>query len=174
MALHFDLDSAFRDRFSYPNAADYQIGGDEIASWFLGSKQMNIMGGVPFRVRVSHVTLPYSPTVDVEPQLYLQFSTTNGVNKLLTIDGKHAAAQFVLIPSHPQRDTQTGAPLWLHYQSMTDQDLVLSRGTYYVVRITRRDGSVLTEYIEPASSLPLPPDMSRQTIVALSANCLTG
>ena len=170
MSLFFDLDSAFRDRFSSPNAADYQIGGREIDSWFL-TPTMKILQNVPFRVRVSHVTLPFAPSVDAEPQLYLQFSTTDGLNSLLTINGRHASAQFVLVPSHPQRDTLSGAPLWLHYHSSTDQDMVMNKGMYYVVRITRRDGTVLSEYVDPDPNLPV--DMTQQTMIHLQASPLT-
>lgn len=170
MTAYINLDSAFRNVRNYPNAADYQITGEEINGWFNTVASMMIRRNGAFHIRVCQMTLPYHPSVDAEAQLYVQFSDTDraSIGSLMTINGHHAYSPHVMVQSNVQRDVN-GVPIWIHYHSVTDQTAFMSKEALYSFRIFRRNGKVLDEYTDDPN---LPVDMRRQTLITLSVSAL--
>jgi hypothetical protein len=170
MSSYIDLVSSFRDREQFPNSADYTVTEDQVSSWFTAARTVR---GNPQKaqdrllefatsVKLLVLTVPFSPTLALQPRLYVDFHCRRYEDLYLinTISGFNRDARFVCVLDRIQVD-DNGNSVWMHYRSNMDQVLRFRRKDPVVFRIFTVDGVS----INPGDNLiPQPLDPFKQTL----------
>jgi hypothetical protein len=171
MATFIDLDSVWRDRDSYPNENNYELGPKKIESWFKSARSVRAYPQNPnlqplefaTTVNITYMTVPYSETVSEFPRLYVNFRSQKykDIHLINTIEGRHMDAKFICVFDKIQSD-RNGNPMWIHYKCDMEQTMRFERGEPIVLQITTRDGSVLPQLDTPPDQ---PPDPLKQNLI---------
>lgn len=171
MASFIDLDSMWRDRESYPNENDYELGPRKVENWFKSARNVRTTARNPnvrplefsTTVNIRHMTIPYSETVSEFPRLYVNFHSSKyrDVHLIDSIEGRQTYSKFICIPEKIQNDSN-GNPLWIHYKCCMEQTMRFERGDPVILQITTRDGSVLPQL---DTNPDVPADPVKQTLL---------
>ena len=170
MANFIDLDSIWRDRETYPNENDYEVGPNQVDTWYKTARAVRALPQNPnilplefaTTINIRYLTLPYSETLSEFPRVYINFRSKRyaDIHLINSIDGKQIDSKFVCIPERVQND-RNGNPLWIHYKCHMEQTMRFVRGESVVFQILTRDGSILPQL---DTDVPSDPDPTKQTL----------
>ena len=154
MANFIDLDSIWRDRETYPNENNYEVGPSQVETWYKTARAVRALPQNPnilplefaTTINIKYLTLPYSDTLFELPRVYINFRAKrySDIHLINAIDGKQADSKFVCVPDKIQED-KNGNPLWIHYKCHMEQTMRFVRGEPVVFQILTRDGSILPQ-----------------------------
>lgn len=173
MASFIDLDSLWRDRYTYPNPCDYEVTPGQLTTWIRAAREIkstpNNTNTRPLEfsteVQVVSLTLPYTPDLVLLPRIYLDVHSRVYPDRYLvsTIDNKVPEARFILIQNRVQFSDAL-VPLYVHYFCAMVQTVRFRRDDPLVIRITSRDGTPLPFFIDPLTG---PADPAQQSLITL-------
>jgi hypothetical protein len=170
MANFIDLDSIWRDREINPNENSYEVGPNQICSWYQKARTVMAVPQNPntqpldfsSTISIKYLTLPYSDALSELPRVYINFYSKKykDVNLINSINGIQNDAKFICAFDRVQNDIN-GNPLWIHYKCKMRQAMRFARSEPVLFQITTRDGSILPQL---DTNIPDLPDPTKQTL----------
>ncbi len=175
MANYIVLESEFRDRFEYPNPAQFIVKASQLTGWFRTARTVRAHPQMPLTkplgfvssVDVIHVITPYNANLVTSAQLFMDIhsvSTMNDRYLVNAIEGRHRDARFVLILDKIQFD-ENGDPNRILWKSGMEQVLRIKYDAELFFRLfTKEDVTVAIADTSP----PDAPDPAMQIFVLLA------
>lgn len=174
MTSYIDLDSMWRDRETYPNENDYELGPKQVETWFRSNRHVrslpqnpnSLPQGFVTSISIVSLTLPYSVDLVKMPRVYVNFSSKlyRDIHLIQGISGKQAESKFVCTFDKIQND-EFGNPLWIHYKCDMDQVMRFEKRDIIIFQILTRSGNILPQQDD---NIPLPGNPDKQSLCTLS------